>query len=138
MHIGTQSAVVISIAILFSLAQAASSAAQHSGMDLPPLALVTPTNGATVSGPVIVIFQTPADLSKMTMGAHVKEGPHVHVDLDKRVTMPTIKQLTKVGTDRYQYTLGKVRSGKHSIRLYWANRNHKPLGPIQTVSINVK
>ncbi len=109
-------------------------------MNLPPLAIVVPTNGATVIGTVIVVFQTSADLSKMTMGSHshAKGSPHLHIDLDKRITMPSLKQLTKVGADQYQSNLGRVKRGRHTIRVYWGDDHHKPVGPVQTVVIMVK
>jgi hypothetical protein len=106
--------------------------------NLPSLTLVAPVNGATVIGPVIIVFQTSADLSKMTTGSHARSTAHIHVELDKRLTMPTMKHLTKVGTDRYQLNLGRARPGKHSIRLYWGDNRHRPLGAAQVISIIVK
>ncbi len=112
--------------------------AQHTGGNLPPLTIVVPANGATVIGPVIIVFQTPADLSKMTIGSRAKGTAHIQIELDKRVNMPTIRQLTKVGTDRYQFNLGRAKPGKHTIRLYWADNQRRHLGSTQVVSITVK
>jgi len=108
--------------------------------NLPPLRILSPKNGATVRSPVVVLFQTPADLSKMTMGMHMeKTAPHLHVDLDKRITMPALKQLTKVGPNRYRVNLGKANPGQHTIRIYWADaETHKPMGPVQIVTIAIK
>lgn len=135
-------AIVIAV-MLSGMIQGGNVAAQHeSGMkELPPLRILSPANGATISSPVIVVFKTAADLSKMTMGAHMMEktAPHLHIDLDKRITMPTMKQLTKLGADRYRFNLGKANSGRHTIRVYWADANvHKPMGPVQVVTITVK
>ncbi len=125
-------------AALIGTVRAGTVFAQHTGGNLPPLTIVVPANGATVIGPVIIVFQTSADLSKMTMGSHAKGTAHIHIVLDKRLSMPTIRQLTRVGTDRYQVTLGRAKPGKHTIRLYWADNQHRPLGPTQVVSITVK
>lgn len=123
----------------------------YAGMvTLPALKIITPNDGAVVENPVVIIFETQADLSKMTMGGTMKAGetmqegtmtmrPHLHIDLDRRVTMPTMKHITRVGSLRYQYSLGSVGQGKHTIRVYWADaKHHKPIGKVHAFSITVK
>jgi hypothetical protein len=107
---------------------------------LPPLKIVSPLDGAVVSGPVMVVFETAADLSQMTMGPHaMKQGAvHLHIDLDKRLIMPTMKQITRLGPQRYRVGLGAAAPGAHTIRLFWADARHRPLGPVQQVAIMVK
>lgn len=134
---------IILAAMLSTLTQGADVAAQHEPAmkELPSLRILSPSKGATMSSPVVVVFETRADLSKLTMGAHaMKEtDPHLHIDLDKRITMPTIKQLTKAGANRYRFNLGKATPGQHTIRIYWADAKvHKPMGPVQVVAITVK
>ncbi len=114
---------------------------QHTSSALPPLKILSPRNGATVSSPLAVVFETPADLSNMTMGAHMVEetAPHLHIDLDKRVNMPAMKQLTRVGANRYRFSLGTVSPGRHAIRVYWADaKAHKLMGSAHVVAITVK
>ena len=128
---------------LTGMAQGGIAVAQHgSGIkELPVLRILSPANGATVSSPVVVVFETPADLSKMTMGAHMVEetAPHLHIELDKRITMPTIKQLKKVGAKRFRFNLGSTNPGLHTIRVYWADAKvHKPMGPVQMITVAVK
>lgn len=102
-------------------------------MALPPLKIITPANGATISSPVSIVFETSADLSMMTM------GPHLHVDIDKRIDMPAMNQVVRLGANRYRYHLGTVAVGPHTIRVYWAEtKTHKPMGPVQTVAVTVK
>jgi hypothetical protein len=120
-------------------------AAAMSEMPLPPLRVVSPTSGAVVSGRVIVVFETPADLSKMTMGSEMsgmsamKKRVHLHFDLDRGVTMPAMKHITKVGPQRYSIDLGPANPGPHTIRAYWAdNKTHKPIGAVQTVRVTVR
>jgi len=106
---------------------------------LPPLAIVTPKTGATVQSPVIVVFKTPADLSMMTVAEHgMAMGPHLHVELDGRVTMPTFKQVTRLNPTTYQVTVGPAKPGAHAIRVYWASKDHKPISPVQVVTALVR
>jgi methionine-rich copper-binding protein CopC len=106
---------------------------------LPPLSIVTPKAGATVQSPVVVVFETPADLSMMTVGEHgMAMGPHLHVELDKRLTMPTFQQVTRLGPTRYQVTVGAAIPGKHTIRMYWGSKDHKPISPVQVVTALVQ
>ena len=106
---------------------------------LPPLAIVTPKSGATVQSPVVVVFETPADLSMMTMGEHgMAMGPHLHMELDGRLTMPTFKQVTRLTPTTYQVTVGPATPGSHTIRVYWAGKDHKPIGPVQVVTALVQ
>ncbi|HEV8340471.1 MAG TPA: copper resistance protein CopC [bacterium] len=113
-----------------------------SAIRLPPVRIVAPRSGGTIASPVRVIVETEADLAKMTMASPtgMKETTaRLHVDIDKRVTMPTMKQLTALGAHRYQVTLGTVPSGPHSIRVYWADaKMHKPMGAVWIVSVIVK
>jgi methionine-rich copper-binding protein CopC len=106
---------------------------------LPPLAIVTPKTGATVKSPVIVVFETPADLSMMTLGEHgMAMGPHLHVELDGRLTMPRFKQVTRLNPTTYQVTVGAAKPGSHTIRVYWAGKDHKAISPVQVVTALVE
>lgn len=120
----------------FRFTVASTMGASMSGEALPRLMIVSPARGATIGNPVTVVFETPADLSKITMGESMAR--HVHIDLDKSVTMPAMTQLVKVGANRYRYDLGRVAPGSHTIRVYWADEKHKPTGSVQVVVITVK
>ncbi len=106
---------------------------------LLPLKVASPAIGATVTNPVKIVVETPADLAVMTMGAHAA-GPvrHLHIDIDKRMNMPTAKHLTKVGERRYEFNAGTVPAGARVIRVYWSDEHHKPLGTVHTVTVTVK
>jgi methionine-rich copper-binding protein CopC len=119
---------------------AANSSGHRRSSTLPPLSIVSPANGATVSNPVMVVIETPADLSTMTMGAKHGSGPsrHLHIDIDKRMNMPTFKHLTKVGERRYEFKAGTVTAGARVIRVYWSDEHHKPVGTVHTVNVTVK
>ena len=105
------------------------------GESLPLLTIVTPKRGAAVQSPVVVVFETPADLSMMTLGEHgMAMGPHLHVELDGRLTMPTFQQVTRLSPTTYQVTVGPATRGPHTIRVYWAGKDHKPISPVQFVT----
>jgi hypothetical protein len=113
----------------------------RSGPMLPPLRIASPADGATVCNPLTVVVDTPADLSTMTMTTHMTEHapPHLHLDLDGRVTMPAMKHLRKVGGQRYAYVFGTVAAGRHTIRAYWADaRTHKAMILPRTVTVTVR
>jgi len=111
-----------------------------SDASLPPLKIISPTAGATLASPVEVVFETMADLAKMTVGEMTRmHGTHLHAEFAGRVTMPEMKRIKTVGEHRYQLSLGSAAAGRHTIRLYWGdNKTHKPVGAVQTVSITVK
>lgn len=109
------------------------------GESLPPLAIVTPKAGTTVQSPVVVVFETPADLSMMTLGEHgMAMGPHLHVELDGHLTMPRLQQVTRLNTTTYQVTVGPAKPGSHTIRVYWAGKDHKPISAVQVVTARVQ
>jgi copper resistance protein C len=113
---------------------------QRPSAALPPLRIASPANGATVSNPVTIVIETPADLNVMTMGGDHRTGPsrHLHIDIGKRMNMPTAKHLTKVGERRYEFKAGNIAPGAHVIRVYWSDEHHKPLGAAHTVNVTVK
>ncbi len=115
------------------------------GGALPPLRIVHPRNGAVVANPVAVVFETPADLSKMTMrpgmDTHGSTAamPHLHVELDRRQDMPMLTHLVRVGPQRYRYVLGTVAPGRHVLRIYWADpQHHKIMGTVHSVTFTVR
>jgi methionine-rich copper-binding protein CopC len=119
-------------------------AAAMGGMTLPALRIISPANGATVRNPVAVVFETPADLSKMAMGGGMSDmrgmqpAAHLHIEVDRRVTMPAMKHLTKAGPQRYRFSLGSLKPGRHTIRVYWADAHHKAVGTVRTVTVTVR
>ena len=112
--------------------------------DLPPLQLVTPANGAQVKNPVALVVETPGDLDHLTMGggmagmSGMDSGIHLHILVDSLVIMPPAGKLTKVGPSRYQYVVGPLPAGTHTIKVYWAdNKTHDAVGPVHTAKCMV-
>lgn len=112
--------------------------------DVPPLQLITPANGAPVKNPVAVVVETPGDIDHLTMGggmagmSGMDSGIHLHILVDSLVFMPPASKLTKVGPSRYQYVIGPLPAGTHTIKVYWAdNKTHAAVGPVHTAKCAV-
>ena len=122
---------------------------QHPGRDmmpnageapaqLPPLKILMPETGATVGTRLAVVFQTPADLSKMTMGAPVP-GAHLHIDAQDVSVMPSQEQLVRLGEDRYLFLFDlPAKPGKNTLRIYWSDAQHRTIADtVQQITVTV-
>lgn len=122
---------------------------QHSGGDvmpkagevpaqLPPLKILMPDDGATVGTHLAVVFQTPADLSKMTMGTPVP-GVHLHIDAQDVSMMPSREQLFRLGEDRYVFLFDlPAKPGKNTLQIYWADEQHLTIADtVQQITVTV-
>ena len=112
--------------------------------DLPPLQLITPATGAQVKNPVALVVETPGDIEHLSMGggmagmSGMDSGIHLHILVDSLVFMPPASKLTKVGPSRYQYVIGPLPAGMHTIKVFWAdNKTHEPVGPVRTAKCTV-
>lgn len=125
----------------FSVKGAAQTSQTTTAVSLPPLKIVEPASRATVKNPVTLTFDTPADMTKYTMGGMASmegmgPGVHLHLVVDGGTTlMPNGDQVTKAGDHRYKYALPSLSAGSHTVRAFWAdNKTHAARGPVQTVS----
>lgn len=107
---------------------------------VPPLAIVMPENGAVVGSQLAVIFQTPADMAVMTMGSSGKVGTHLHIDTEGVSLMPTMKQLIRLGNDRYLFVFDlPARPGKKTLRVYWSDAQHRTVeSSMSKVTVQVR
>lgn len=114
---------------------AASAAAQAA---VPSLKILMPETGDIVGSQLAVVFETPANLSSMTMSAPVV-GVHLHIGYDDTSLMPTIQQLVRLGKDRYLYLFDlPVTPGAKTLRVYWSDAQHKTMeSTMQSVSVIV-
>jgi len=105
---------------------------------LPPLNILMPENGATVGTHLAVIFQTPADLSKMTMSAPVP-GTHLHIDAQDVSMMPSREQLVRLGEDRYLFLFDlPAKPGRNTLRIYWSDAQHRTIADtVQQITVTV-
>jgi hypothetical protein len=131
---------VVTVALIGGLAGTSLAYVTPGATKLPALKIISPANGATIANPVRVVFETRADLSKMTMadGHGGKVGVHLHIEIGQRSHKPRMKDITRVGEHRYRYSLGNVRPGRYVIRVFWADEHHKPIGEVQRVRVTVR
>jgi hypothetical protein len=99
----------------------------RSDSPLPPLKILMPSNGALVGSYMAIIFQTRADLTKMTMSAPVA-GVHLHIECDGVTLMPMYDQLIRLGNQRYIFLFDlPAKPGPKVVRVYWSDAQHRPL-----------
>lgn len=106
--------------------------------DIPSLKIVLPETGAVVGSQLAVVFETPANLSSMTMSAPVV-GVHLHIECDDLALMPTAQQLIQLGNNRYLFLFDlPAAPGPKKLRVYWSDAQHKTIeATVQTVSVTV-
>lgn len=112
--------------------------ASEASAQLPPLKILMPENGATVGSHMAVVFQTPADLSKMTMVTPVL-GAHLHIEAQDVSVMPSEEQLLRLGEDRYLFLFDlPAKPGKKTLRIYWADAQHRTIADtVQQITVTV-
>lgn len=94
---------------------------------IPSLKILMPESGAVVGSQLAVVFETPANLSNMTMSAPVV-GVHLHIQCDDMALMPTAQQLIRLGKNRYLYLFDlPVPPGPKTLRVYWSDAQHKTI-----------
>jgi hypothetical protein len=105
---------------------------------LPPLKILMPSNGALVGSAMAIIFQTRADLTKMTMSAPVG-GVHLHIECDGVTLMPMYDQLIRLGNHRYIFLFDlPAKPGPKVVRVYWSDAQHRPLETsVQKIHVTV-
>jgi len=112
--------------------------ASEAPVQLPPLKILMPENGAVVDAHLAVVFQTSADLSKMTMGASVP-GAHLHIEAQDVSMMPSREQLVRLGEDRYLFLFDlPAKPGKNTLQIYWADAQHRMMADsVQQITVTV-
>jgi hypothetical protein len=97
-----------------------------------------PSNGALVGSAMAIIFQTRADLTKMTMSAPVG-GVHLHIECDGVTLMPMYDQLIRLGNHRYIFLFDlPAKRGPKVVRVYWSDAQHRPLeASVQKIHVTV-
>jgi hypothetical protein len=139
--------VLATLAAAPAVAQSDMEHMHHSGKEMPkagapvhaqPLKILMPANGATVGTRLAIVFQTSADLSKMTMGAPTP-GTHLHIEAQDVSMMPTQEQLIRLGEDRYLFVFDvPAKPGKNTLRVFWADAQHHTIADsVQQVAVTV-
>ena len=98
-----------------------------------------PGNGDVVGSRLAVVFETPADIEKMTMGHQNTMGTHLHVEAGGSELMPSQEQLIRLGANRYLFLFDlPVQAGTKVLRVSWADGNHRTIeSSVQRVTVTV-
>ena len=133
----------------FSIGGAAAAPSGSMAMSLPGIQIIAPASHASVTNPVTLVIETPGDMKTMTMGSMASmgnmgsmsgttPGVHLHIVTDGAAAMPSADQLTKVGENRYKYSLPLLPAGIHTVKVYWAdNKTHAVRGALQAVTFSI-
>lgn len=129
--------------------QASDKAAEKLGVATPAPAnakvyFIAPADGATVTGPVKVVFGltnagvAPAGMNKEGTGHH-----HLLIDnptVDYTLPLPATDQIKHFGGGQTETTLD-LKPGKHTLQLVFADWKHQPFNPSvqsEIITITVK
>ena len=107
-------------------------------VEVPPLKILMPGNGDAVGSRLAIVFETPADMGKMTMG-HRMMGTHLHVEAGDAVLMPSQEQLVRLGANRFLFLFDlPAQAGTKVLRVSWAGGNHKTIeSSVRQVTVTV-
>jgi hypothetical protein len=107
-------------------------------IEVPPLKILMPGNGDIVGSRLAIVFETPADIGKMTMGHHMM-GTHLHVEADDTALMPSQEQLVRLGANKYLFLFDlPAQVGTKVLRVSWAGADHKTIqSSVQKVTVTV-
>lgn len=89
----------------------------------PLLAVVHPTSGSVLEGPLVVQFDVQATMQPQPGGWGVG-GYHLHLQLDVLELMPGPTDL-RPASSGYQWVVGPLEPGTHRLQLYWADEHHR-------------
>ena len=104
----------------------AGAAASPSGGGKPKLTILTPKDGATVTAPVKLTYNTNVPIGPTDSGKD-----HVHVFLDGKTQDYTVVPMTT-------YMVKNLPSGKHTIGVTLQHADHSPAGASAQVTVTVK
>lgn len=101
------------------------------------LSILRPADGAEVTGPVELVFQTDAPLELGPRG-WMADDLHLHASLDERDLMPAAADIEPVGTGRFRWLLPAPGPGAHVLRLYWSDLSHRALDAGASAPVTVQ
>lgn len=115
------------------------SGSKQGATEVPPLRILFPESGARVGEQLAVVFETPGEISRLTMSAPVV-GTHLHIETDGISLMPSENQLIRLGGHRYVFVFDlPVKPGERSLRVYWSDGMHRTIeSSMQTVKVTVE
>ncbi|MBV9775141.1 MAG: hypothetical protein JO040_14405 [Gemmatimonadetes bacterium] len=124
---GVVAAVAILLALFF-LVRGGSDTGASGGVAAPPtLVIVSPTDGATVSGAFPVVFRSGGELRQTPAGWTLAGRYHLHAGVDETELMAGPRDVQPLGNGRYRWTVPALPAGGHRLVLRWAGPSHAPL-----------
>ena len=89
----------------------------------PLLAIVHPTDGSILEGPLVLSFDVQAEMQAQTGGWGIG-GYHLHLHLDGLELMPGPADV-RPASSGYQWVVGPLEPGSHTLQLYWSDEYHR-------------
>lgn len=105
----------------------------------PLLALLEPTPGSEVDGPLALVFDVQAELEPQPSGWGVG-GFHLHLQLDGLELMPGPADMTPVRSGGYRWLVGELEPGVHRLQLFWSDAQHRAVegGESDVIEVEVQ
>lgn len=103
----------------------------------PALEMVSPSQGDSVRGPLLVVFRVPGEMEMRPGGWGVGDY-HVHLALDGVELMPAAADIERLGEWEYRWTVGMPAPGSHTLRLLWSGLDHRPIEETATPPVRVE
>jgi hypothetical protein len=125
---GAVGLVAVLLALAFALVGGEEDGAAGTVPPPPRISVVEPREGATVSGPVAVVFDAGEELRPSPAGWTAGDRYHLHAEIDGTELMAAPGEVQPLGGTRYRWVLPALPAGEHRIRLRWSDADHRPLG----------
>lgn len=105
----------------------------------PAIELLQPAAGASVDGPLALLFRVEGELVRQPSGWGV-DGLHLHLQLDALELMPASADVEAVPGGAFRWTVGRLEPGPHTVRLFWSDAAHQPVegGASRAAEIQVR
>ncbi|HET7274440.1 MAG TPA: hypothetical protein VFI91_04645 [Longimicrobiaceae bacterium] len=101
----------------------------------PAVEVIAPADGEALEGPLVFVFTAPGNLAPMPGGWGVAPF-HLHAEIDGVEYMPAPDDIARED-GRYRWHMGPLPAGRHELRLFWADAQHRPVRDGSTAMITV-
>jgi hypothetical protein len=104
---------------------------------VPRLTMVQPSSGALISGPVHFVFDVPVAIEQHPGGWGTGDL-HIHLEVNGREFMPSPRDIMRLPTGMYRWTLPGLPPGDHEVRLFWAGPDHRAIAEGATPNVPIR
>ncbi|HEV2146506.1 MAG TPA: hypothetical protein VGR37_03735 [Longimicrobiaceae bacterium] len=122
---GAVALLAVVLAVFFFVAGEADAGAEAAPP--PPITVLAPRSGATVSGPFSIVFETPARMERDASGWVAEGRYHLHAMVGGTELMAAPADVQPVEGGRYRWSVAGLPPGEHRVRLQWAGPDHRNL-----------